>query len=136
MRISIGPNSTMRVSLLTGPPFTGTGDLLSPSTLQFIFFIPDFSWFADKFVSFNSLTWKKHNTLSEKHEISWIYGKDQRTWWALHFFFFFVNFHLVLAQWARSMHFPHTGECFLLKTCIIRIQVNSRWSDNSNLLEK
>lgn len=55
VRISMGPSSTTKSEVLTGPPLTTWGSCpLSPSTFHVIFFISDFSWLADKLTSFNS----------------------------------------------------------------------------------
>ena len=59
MRISIGPSSTTRVELSTGPPLRGAiSSPLSPSTFHFRVFISDFSWLVDKFVSLISFICK------------------------------------------------------------------------------
>lgn len=70
VRISMGPSSTTRVELSTGPPLTGEGcSPLSPSTFHVIFFISDFSWFDDKLISFSSLIWKlKHHLATNMEE--------------------------------------------------------------------
>jgi len=70
VRISMGPSSTTRVELSTGPPLTGEGcSPLSPSTFHVIFFISDFSWFDDKLISFSSLIWKlKHHLATNMKE--------------------------------------------------------------------